>query len=145
MLVYWYLPNHRTTWNDLKQLETSYNEQEMILNNLQQARSNLKRPGTTFNEQETTWNDLSWARNDLQEAKNNLKKPEKTYFNFMEPLNLINNQLKSFNVTKKQWISSVIAIFRIIRAYAKWWQTEISKQMSETNEAKQKNIEWSLD
>ena len=102
VLVYWYLPNHRTTWNDLKQLETSYNEQEMILNNLQQARSNLKRPGTTFNEQETTWNDLSWARNDLQEAKNNLKKPEKTYFNFMEPLNLINNQLKSFNVTKKQ-------------------------------------------
>ena len=95
VVVYRYLPKHRTTWNDLKQLETSYNEQEMTLNDVQQVRSNLKRPGTTFNKQETTWNDL-------QEAKNNLKKPEKAYLNFMEPLNLINNQLKGFNVTKKQ-------------------------------------------
>ena len=46
------------TRNDLKQPETTYNEQEMTWNDLQQARNDLKRHETTYNEQETTWNDL---------------------------------------------------------------------------------------
>ena len=32
-------------------------------------------------------------------------------------------------------------MFHIICEYAKWWQTEKPKQMSEQNKAKQKNIE----
>ena len=43
----------------------TYNVQETIWNNLQQARNDLKRPTTTLNEQETTWD--------------NLQRPEKTY------------------------------------------------------------------
>ena len=48
----------------------------------------------------------------------NLQQPA-TDPNFMEPFYLKNNQLDVFNITKKQQISSVFAIFRIIREYAK--------------------------
>ena len=65
--------------------------------------------------------------------------------NFMDPLYLKNNQLEGSNVTKKQYINSAFVKFRIICTYAKWWQTEKSKQMSEPNKAEQKNIEKSLD
>ena len=51
------------------------------------------------------------------------------------------NQLEGFNITKKQCINSMFAIFYIICAYTKWWQAEKSKQTSEQNKAKQKNIE----
>ena len=42
------------TWNDLKQPETTYNEQETTRNDLQRARNDPKRPEMTYNEEETT-------------------------------------------------------------------------------------------
>ena len=58
----------------------------------------------------------------------------------MESLYWENNQLKGSNVTKKQEINSVFAIFRTICAYAIWWQTEKSKQMLGQNKAKWKTL-----
>ena len=46
-----YLLKCGAIWNNLKQPETTHNEQETIWNNLQ-------RPEATYNEQESTYNDL---------------------------------------------------------------------------------------
>ena len=54
--------------NDLKQPETTYNEQETTWNGLKRPTASKNRPETTYGEQETTWNDL-------QRARNNLKRP----------------------------------------------------------------------
>ena len=59
----------------------------------------------------------------------------------MEPLYLKNNQLEGYNVAKKQYVNSVFEIFCIICGNAKWWQAEKLKQMSQRNEAEEKNIE----
>ena len=88
-----YLLKRRTTSNDLKPPETTWND-------LQQPTTSKKRPETTYNEQETTWSDLkrpttsraitTWndlqrhektyseqeiPGNDLQWARNDLKRP----------------------------------------------------------------------
>ena len=93
-----YLLKCGRTWNDLKLLETTYNKQETIWNNLQWARNgqkwttmsnkllekpitSKKQPETTYNEQQTTKNELQWAKNDLknlQQARNDLKWPGTT-------------------------------------------------------------------
>ena len=61
--------------NDLKQPETTYNEQETTWNNLQRTRNNLKRPTTTYNKQKMTSNNLKQPGNSLRRVRNDLKQP----------------------------------------------------------------------
>ena len=135
----------KTTWNDLqrarndlkrpgtskKWLETTYNEQETTWNDLQQARNDLKWPTTSKKQPKMTWDNLQQERNDMKWPTVSKKRPETIYrkqvttwkdlqgtdSNFMEPLNLKNNQLEGSNVTKKRYIISVVAIFCIMCAY----------------------------
>ena len=69
----WYLLKRGTTWNDLKQPETTYNKQETTWNNLKWPTMSKKQPEMTYIKQEMTWNNLLKARNDLQRARNDLK------------------------------------------------------------------------
>ena len=68
-----------------KRPETTYNEQEMTWNDMEQPSAIKKRHETTQGEQKTAWNDL-----------------QRTDSKFMELLYLKNNQLEGSNVTKKQ-------------------------------------------
>ena len=71
-ILLWYLLKQGTTWNDLKQSTTTYNEQETTWNDLQRSTTSKKRPETTYHELETTWNNL-------QRVRHNLQWPEHTY------------------------------------------------------------------
>ena len=74
-ILRWYLlkcKQPKMTWNDLKLLETTYNEQETTFNeqeatwnNLQQARNELKQPTASKKQPKITWNNLEWARNNI--------------------------------------------------------------------------------
>ena len=49
-----YVLKRGTTWNDLKQPKTNYNEQKTTWNDLQWSTTSKKQPETTYNEQEIT-------------------------------------------------------------------------------------------
>ena len=71
-----YLLKHEMTWNDLKQPETTYKEQETTWNDLQWARNDLTQPTTSkkwldtiYNKQEMTWDNLQQARNNMNKKR----------------------------------------------------------------------------
>ena len=119
----------KTTWNNLKWpttskkphtmrknlLETTYNEQETKWNNLEQPRvrkNNMKWPTTSKEQPEmtckeqilTSWNPSTWK-----------------IINWRAPMSQRSNRS----------IWCLQAVFCIICAYGKWWQTGKSKKMSE--------------
>ena len=136
-------------WSNLKRPTTSKTRHETTLTDLQRARNELKRPTTSKKRPETTWNYLEWVRNDLKRPIASKKWPQTNckeqiltswklstwkIIKWRAPL----SQRSNISVPCLQYF--VFAIFCIICAYRKWWQTEKSKPMSVQNKAKWKNI-----
>ena len=67
------------TWNDLKQLKTTWNDLQQARNDLQRARNDLKQSTTSKKQPEMIWNNLEQKGNNMKWSTVIKKRPKISY------------------------------------------------------------------